>query len=113
MLINRPGELCVVIKSLRLNLAMSQDDLAISSGISKATIASLETGRRVPSIETLFTLIEAMGCELTLEIRFRNPKDGILNSPFNKLEVEEEEQHDINPVDIRPANAQVNNQIIP
>lgn len=51
------------IKSLRTKAKIRQDALAEKIGLSEKYISDLETGRRVGSLETLFSLANALGAE--------------------------------------------------
>ena len=53
----------------RRNADMSQEELAGISNVSHSMIASIELGRRIPSVETLNRIALAMGC--SLEISFK------------------------------------------
>ena len=44
------------LKTLRLEKLLSQEDLAIASNLSRAYISDLETGKKDPSLFTIFKL---------------------------------------------------------
>lgn len=52
-----------VIKRLRESRAMTQEDLAFESGVGRVSIAMMETGRRIPTLPTVFRLADALGVE--------------------------------------------------
>ena len=45
---------------------MTQEDLSRKTGIKQSAIARFESGRQLPNTDTLFKILEALGC--TLEI---------------------------------------------
>src|SRR2546423_11499286 len=51
----------------RLRAGLSQTVLAARAGTSQATISAYESGRKVPSVETLTRLLGATGCRLAVE----------------------------------------------
>lgn len=52
------------IKSLRMQVGLSQEELAIKSGISRVTISKLENGTQdITTNKTLAMLGKALGCE--------------------------------------------------
>ena len=51
------------LRRLRERRDMTQEDLAFASGVGRVAIAQMETGRRLPSLPTLFRL--AAGLEMT------------------------------------------------
>lgn len=54
------------VKARRLELGLTQDDLAEKAGISKSFLSDLENGRRSIGAETLLDLGRAMGVSLDL-----------------------------------------------
>ena len=48
------------IQKLRQERRMSQMDLALEAGISQGFLAMIETGRKVPTIMTIFKLAKAL-----------------------------------------------------
>jgi transcriptional regulator with XRE-family HTH domain len=57
----------------RLELGLSQAELAKLCSTSQSAIARLENGGRPPRIDTLLRLAEALDCELVVELR---PREG-------------------------------------
>ena len=54
------------IKEIRMEEGMSQEELSKKSGVSRATISGLESGRiEVTSTKTLNKLADAMGRKIT------------------------------------------------
>lgn len=58
-----------IIKARRTVLGISQEDLAEMSGVSIATIKTIETGKANPSLRTLESLAVILGLELSLKVR--------------------------------------------
>ena len=56
----------------RVELGMSQSDLARVCGTTQSAIARLESGGRPPRIDTLLRLAEALDCDLHVELRPRS-----------------------------------------
>lgn len=50
-----------VLRRLRDERGISQEDLAFSSGVGRSFIAKMETGKRQPTITTVFRLADALG----------------------------------------------------
>ncbi len=57
------------VRTFRTRLGWSQDELARRSGLSRAGISAIETGRLVPSTAAALSMAAAMGC--TVEALFR------------------------------------------
>jgi ribosome-binding protein aMBF1 (putative translation factor) len=55
----------------RLELGLSQAELARLCATSQSAIARLESGGRPPRIDTLLRLAEALDCDLAVELRPR------------------------------------------
>ena len=49
------------IGDIRKSLALSQDDLAKKTGVSRQTINAIENGKFDPSLGLVFKLIDALG----------------------------------------------------
>ena len=49
------------VKNLRVNLGMTQAELAELVGIARVSIISIETGRFIPTIETALRISLALG----------------------------------------------------
>src|SRR4051812_35259265 len=60
------------VRAFRGRLRWSQDELARRSGLSRAGISAIETGRLVPSTGAALALARAFGC--TVEDLFRLPR---------------------------------------
>nr|MBR4279809.1 helix-turn-helix transcriptional regulator [Clostridia bacterium] len=52
------------IKTARLRVGMSQEDLAVASGVSRISIVRYESGERVPDIKTAARIANALGCKV-------------------------------------------------
>lgn len=50
-----------VLRRLREERSMTQEDLAFESGVGRVAIAMMETGRRLPTLPTLFRLAGPLG----------------------------------------------------
>lgn len=50
-----------VIRELRKQKRLSQEDVAYESGLDRSFISLLETGRQQPSLVTIFQLAKALG----------------------------------------------------
>lgn len=60
------------LKELRAVRGWSQDDVARASGLSRAGVSAIETGRLVPSVAAAMALAEAFGCRVEDLFRFRD-----------------------------------------
>ena len=61
----------------RVELGLSQTELADLCGTTQSAIARLESGGRPPRIDTLLRIANALDCELAVELRPRTkPKKG-------------------------------------
>lgn len=54
----------------------SQQELANRSGVSRVTLARLETGRANPSVDVLERIASGFGKELRLSFEFADRRDG-------------------------------------
>jgi predicted transcriptional regulator len=52
----------------RVQMGMSQRELAVLCGTTQSAIARLERGGRPPRIDTLLRIAEALDCELLVEL---------------------------------------------
>lgn len=50
------------IRAVRNERKMTQDQLAVGSGIDSANIRSFESGRALPSLQSLVRVADALGC---------------------------------------------------
>jgi transcriptional regulator with XRE-family HTH domain len=55
------------VRDLRMRAGLSQKALAAAAGTSQPTIAAYESGRKVPSVETLRRLAAAAGLEMQVQ----------------------------------------------
>ena len=62
-----PGALSQKIKDLRKQAGMTQKDMEAASGILQPSLSELERGTRLPSLETIRRVFEALGYEVELE----------------------------------------------
>ena len=62
--------MCIMLcnfKELRLNLGLTQFELAAQSGVSLPTIQNIEAGKANPSLDVLEKLLEALGLKLKID----------------------------------------------
>ncbi len=52
--------LSLVLKKYRLNLNLSQEELAFKSNLDRTYISMLERGKRKPTLETIFKICESL-----------------------------------------------------
>lgn len=62
------------LRRLRVAKNISQDELALSSGVERAYVGHLERGTKNPTVDTLAKLAEALQCEI-MEL-FRSVPEG-------------------------------------
>lgn len=60
------------LKKIRIERALTQEEVAISCGVSRQTIISLENGTYNPSLLLAFKLAEALSVSITDLVRY-NP----------------------------------------
>lgn len=59
------------IKITRQFRCMFQKDLAAKCGCTESYISLLESGKKQPTLHTLFVIAEALDCELDISFRMR------------------------------------------
>ncbi|MEU9372661.1 helix-turn-helix transcriptional regulator [Streptomyces sp. NPDC048255] len=52
------------VRERRLGLRWSQEELAAASGVSRQSVAAVESGRQVPSVTAALGLAAALGCSV-------------------------------------------------
>lgn len=57
------------LKKRRIRLQVTQETLALLTGVSLRTIKQLEAGKGNPTLETIQKLADVLGLELRLEIK--------------------------------------------
>jgi transcriptional regulator with XRE-family HTH domain len=57
------------LKKRRIRLQVTQETLALLTGVSLRTIKQLEAGKGNPTLETIQKLADVLGLELQLEIK--------------------------------------------
>jgi y4mF family transcriptional regulator len=62
--------ICEKIKERRSLLGITQQDLADISGVGLRTIKEIETNKGNPSVNTLSKILDALGMELDLKIKY-------------------------------------------
>ena len=60
------------IKKRREMLRVNQETLAELSGVSLRTLKQFESGKGNPTLKTIFKLSDALGMELTLQVKTLN-----------------------------------------
>jgi molybdate-binding protein/DNA-binding XRE family transcriptional regulator len=95
------------VRALRARLGWSQEELARRSGLSRAGISAIETGRLVPSTAGALALAAALGC--TVESLFRLPRDeptgwagGVPAGPCRYWRAEVAGRRHLYPVEVSP-----------
>lgn len=71
MVVLKPGNLNLLagtILNRRKSLGMTQEDLATKSGISQVVISYIESGKRVPSVMQMVTVLSALDLVLRVEM---------------------------------------------
>lgn len=63
------AELIEFIVNRRKNLDITQTMLADLSGVSLHTLSDLESGKGNPSLDTLMTIAQTLGCELSIDVK--------------------------------------------
>ena len=59
------GELAVALHILRIARGWKQSELVAAAGLSSAAVSYYESGKRVPELQTLRAILEAMGYQLS------------------------------------------------
>ncbi|MCU4157745.1 helix-turn-helix transcriptional regulator [Carboxylicivirga sp. A043] len=67
------SELIKTIKARREMLQVNQEMLAELSGVSLRTLKQFESGKGNPTLQTISKLADALGLELTLQVKQLNP----------------------------------------
>jgi transcriptional regulator with XRE-family HTH domain len=78
------GDIGQRVRELRELRALSQNDVAEATGISKAQVSQIETGAYVPSFKALVRLLDVLDAEL--EIELRDGAERRLNDPIRSSE---------------------------
>lgn len=63
------NNLIQTLKKRRIRLQVTQETLALLTGVSLRTIKQLEAGKGNPTLETIQKLADVLGLELRLEIK--------------------------------------------
>lgn len=58
--------ICDTIRRRRIELALTQEELAQKAGVAQPAISNIERYGRVPRLDTLYKIIRALGMNLTL-----------------------------------------------
>jgi transcriptional regulator with XRE-family HTH domain len=67
------------LKKRRIRLQVTQETLALLTGVSLRTIKQLEAGKGNPTLETIQKLADVLGLELQLEIKNTNTENEVDN----------------------------------
>ena len=67
------------LKKRRFRLQVTQETLALLTGVSLRTIKQLEAGKGNPTLETIQKLADVLGLELQLEIKNTNTENEVDN----------------------------------
>jgi len=67
------------LKKRRFRLQVTQETLALLTGVSLRTIKQLEAGKGNPTLETIQKLAHVLGLELQLEIKNTNIENEVDN----------------------------------
>lgn len=54
------------VRELRKKRGLTQIEFAVLCGIPQSRISTIESGSRVPNLETVLRLAQALGCKVTL-----------------------------------------------
>ena len=61
------AEIAEMIASRRKELCMSQSDVAKISGVDQATISYMESGKRIPTLMNLASVLGSLGMVIKIE----------------------------------------------
>lgn len=87
------GQLCDVIRQLRNEKNLSQQQLAQRIGVNKSTVALYESGERSPSLSKLVSLSYDLGVTTDYLLGISNRKDSFLDvSGLTQKQIESLEQ---------------------
>ena len=73
-----------LIKSIRVQLGMSQKALAKRAGVPQSTVSRIEQGQRNMSLSTLNKVLGAISCDLVIVPLLRNSIDAIRRTQARK-----------------------------
>ena len=74
------------IKALRLKKKMSQEQLALNSGLHPAYLGRVERGEKCASVETIFKLSKGLGVSASSIIDFENTTSDSKHEAINRIE---------------------------
>jgi transcriptional regulator with XRE-family HTH domain len=77
----------VTLRRARLGAGLSLRALAARAGTSHSTLAAYESGRKVPSVDTVQRIVEAAGFELDVALSARLPAVDLARRGEELLEV--------------------------
>lgn len=61
-------DICLRLKQRRLQLGMTQIDLALAAGTNNRAISRYEHGRRLPKLQEVLDLANAMGLDISIDL---------------------------------------------
>lgn len=75
----------VLIKSIRMQLGMSQKALAQRAGVPQSTVSRIEKGQRDTSLSTLHKILGAISCDLVIAPLLQDTIDAIRRKQARKI----------------------------
>jgi transcriptional regulator with XRE-family HTH domain len=63
--LRRRGDFGLRVRELRAPLGLSQEDLAHQAGLHRTYIGAIERGERNLSIDNIYAIADALGCDVT------------------------------------------------
>lgn len=57
------------MREARRRAGLTQAELAVRAGVTQSVISAYESGRRQPSVPALYSLVDATGLEMTIDLR--------------------------------------------
>ena len=74
-IVDTPIDLGRTVRATRLELGLTQDDLALASGTGRRFIVNLESGKATVRLDSVLAVLEALGLRIELH-RGRAPQGG-------------------------------------
>lgn len=74
-----------LIKSIRLQLGMSQSALAKRAGVPQSTVSRIEQGQRDASLSTLNKILKALSCDLIVVPHLQDSVESIRRKQAHKV----------------------------
>jgi predicted nucleotidyltransferase/DNA-binding XRE family transcriptional regulator len=73
-----------IVRQARRRAGLTQAELAGRAGITQSVISAYESGRRQPSVPVLYSLVDATGLELIINLRQPSARQRQLSGPLGK-----------------------------